>query len=101
MRGALCLLALLLVGCATVIVDGHRAYGRIHDVSEADIRAALAADRVQTSWSDKTVYDIQVLSSSEMRLYHRPSTENPSHDLLRRIGGKWRVVDTQVILNGH
>jgi hypothetical protein len=95
------MLAIALTSCATITVDGHRAYGHVHDVSVADIHAALTADRVQTTWWDKTVYDIEVLSSTEMRLYHRPSTENPSHDVLKRVGGTWRVVDTHVILNGR
>lgn len=94
-------LTFTLTSCQTITVDGHRAFGRIHDVSADDIRAALAADRVQTSWWDKTVYDIRVVSSSELWLFKRPSTENPSHDVLRRVGGKWRVVDTAVILNGR
>ena len=94
-------LTLALPSCATVTVDGHRAFGRVHDVSEGDIRAALEAEQRESTWANKTIYDIQVVSSTEMHLFHQPSTENPSHDVLKRVGGKWHVVDTQVILNGR
>ena len=80
-------LVVALTSCATITVDGHRAFGRVNDVSAADIRSALAVDRAQTGWWDKTIYDIRVVNSSELWLYHRPSTENPSHDVLKRVGG--------------
>ena len=95
------LIVVILTSCATITVDGHRAFGRVHEVSEADIRAALAAEQRESTWADKTIYDIQVVSSAEMHLFHQPSSENPSHDVLRRVAGKWHVVDKQVILNGR
>ena|SRR5438552_8780155 len=88
-----------LTSCATATVDGHRVFGRVQDVSEADIRAAIAAEHRQSTWADKTIYDIQVVSRDEMYLFHQPSSENPSHDVLKRVYGKWHVVDTHVILN--
>jgi hypothetical protein len=95
------LLLLALTSCVTVTpvtVDGHDVFGRVHDVSEADIRAAFAAVPRESTWANKTIYEIQVISSSEMHLFHQPVSENPSHDVMKRVGGKWHVVDTQVIV---
>jgi hypothetical protein len=89
-----------LASCATVHVDGHDVFGRVHDVSDADIRAALAAEQRESSWVDKTIYHIEVVSRDEMRLFHQPSRANRSHDVLKRVKGQWHVVDTHVIVGG-
>jgi hypothetical protein len=84
--------------CATTTIDGHPVFGRVEDVSQADIRAALAAEQRESMWADKTIYHIKVISRDEMLLFHLPDRRNPSCDVLKRVHGKWRVVDTHVIV---
>ena len=48
------------------MVGDARAYGRIHDISVADIRAAIDADRAKHH--DK-IYEIEVVNADEVRLY--------------------------------
>ncbi len=51
-------------------VDGVRVYGRMHDVSVGDIRAAIA-DFVSTSSDKRKPAALEVLSSIEMRAYEK------------------------------
>jgi hypothetical protein len=88
--------AILLTSCASVSVSDTRAYGRVHDVSVADIHAAIDADRQHTA---EKIYEIEVVSADEMRLYHEPRTDaKASYDVIRRVHGKWRFIVAPVIV---
>jgi hypothetical protein len=85
---------LVLTSCATVRVDGYRVFGRVHEVSEADIRAAVVAFQGSHLYAPSIVGSIQVISHDEIRIYW-PASGN--YDVMKRIRGKWRHVGGMVI----
>ena len=86
----------LVSGCASVTVGDARVYGRMHDVSTADIHAAIDADRAHTR---EKIYEIEVVSADEIRLYHERRTDaKASYDIIRRVHGKWRFIVSPVIV---
>src|SRR5438552_16896752 len=62
--------ATLAIASESMRVDGVRVYGRMHDVSVGDIRAAIA-DFVSTSSDKRKPAALEVLSSIEMRAYEK------------------------------
>jgi len=62
--------ATLAIASESMRVNGVRVYGRMHDVSVGDIRAAIA-DFVSTSSDKRKPAALEVLSSIEMRAYEK------------------------------
>jgi hypothetical protein len=85
----------MLVGCGTQ-VDGIRAYGRVHDVSTKDIRAAIAASRAARPGGAN---DVEVVSSTEIHVYRAPRYRDSGWNTVKRIKGKWIVTDYALVLN--
>jgi hypothetical protein len=78
------------------MVGDARAYGRLHDVSVADIQAALEAGGAKHH--DK-IYEIEIVSADEIRLYLQPRVDPTGvYDIIRRVNGKWRFVFREVIV---
>src|SRR5205807_1989370 len=82
--------AFLIASCATETFEGIPVYGRVHDVSPADLRTAVALVR-SPGTAYRQIYAIEVVSSSEIYLYHAPySPSVGEYNLVQRIRGKWR-----------
>jgi hypothetical protein len=91
------LAAVFLASCATY---GDAAIsGRRQDVTEADIRAAVAADLAMSQFiHGKKLREIEVVSRDEIRLYWGHSKrEYPGHDVVKRVRGKWQFDGTIVV----
>jgi hypothetical protein len=80
------------------MVGDTRVYGLgLHRVSLDDIHAAITADHPEARGDSAKIYEIDVVSSTEMHIYRRPRTQFSSwYHLVRRIDGKWRYTE-QVI----
>jgi hypothetical protein len=77
-------------------IDDARAYGRVGDVSANEIRAAIAADRLHTT--DK-IYEIEVVSSNEIHVYHEQRTDAlVNYDIVKRVGDRWRFIVVTVFV---
>ena len=61
-------MASMVSGCRSMYVDGIPAYGKVQEVSAAEIKQALE----DVGSSPKLVSHVAVLNKSEMRLYLRP-----------------------------
>ena len=72
----------LLVGNAPVT-------GRRHDVSLADIHAALAADKAPWDRGPHKTYEIEVIGANELHLYRTRRDDNQMYDIMKRIKGQW------------
>jgi hypothetical protein len=81
--------ALVLASCATQKFGDAIIYGHTKDVSEADIRAALAA---RGTFSPKAhVYEIEVVNRDRIRLYLMPRGQGGDICVeVARIRGRWR-----------
>ena len=84
----------LLASCNTYRVAGAMTYGRIHDVSPADIEAAVAAYR-RNRHDTEPVGQIQVVSTSEIRVYWGDSA--CCYTTMERKRGDWRFGGDQVL----
>jgi hypothetical protein len=59
----------LLTSCNTFRVDGAPTFGRVHDVTVADIEAAIAAYRASPRDRKAPVGQIEVVGPNEIRIY--------------------------------
>jgi hypothetical protein len=91
--------AAFLSACASVMIGDARAYGRIRDVSIADIHAAIDVDHRESHYADKKVYEIKVISADEIHLFHERRTDaKAEYDIMKRINGKWRFIRSEIIV---
>ena len=86
---SLALIAVLFASCATQKFGDAFLYGHTKDVTEADIRAALAVRT--TGGPDRHIYEIEVISRDEIRL-HLMSRSHGGYfaAVITRVKGKWR-----------
>jgi hypothetical protein len=91
-------LVLLLASCAepppppppALMLDGIPIYGRAQSLSKSELRAAIAEDR-RSSPGDK-IYSIEVVSSSEVHVYHTERSKRlEEYDVLRHANGSWQA----------
>jgi len=67
--------------------ENIRVYGRIREVSPADVYAARVADRGHTH---QPIQEVEVRSANEIRLHHGRETDpQETYDIIKRINGKW------------
>jgi hypothetical protein len=91
--------AALLSACASAMIGDARAYGRIHDVSVADIHAAIDVDRRDSHYAIKTIYEIEVISADEIHLFHERRTDaKAEYDIMKRVRGTWRFIRSEIIV---
>jgi hypothetical protein len=85
---SLVLVAVLFASCATQKFGDALLYGHTKDVTEADIRAALAART--TGGPNRRIYEIEVVSRDEIRL-HLMSRSHGGYfaAVITRVRGKW------------
>ncbi len=83
--------ALLVSSCATQTFEGIPLYGRVHDVSPADLLTAITLVRNKPGTAYRQIYAIEVVSSSDIHLYHaRYDGKVGEYNRMQRIGGKWQ-----------
>jgi hypothetical protein len=91
-RSLLILATTVFASCNTFRVAGAPTFGRVHDISVADIEAAVAAFKSAHIYEDTSVGQIQVISHDEVRLY---AEVGPGpYVTMRRVHGKWRYYNT-------
>jgi hypothetical protein len=93
---AFLLAASVLASCNTYRVAGAMTYGRTHDLSAAEIEAAVAAYRRHRPDQPPPVGQIQVVSSAEIRIYWGDST--CCYTTMVRKHRQWRFDGDQVAL---
>jgi hypothetical protein len=91
-------LALACVVTASCVMYGSNTpvTGRPHDVTMADIRAAIDADYSPHG----TPSEIRVANKDEIWLYYNPRDKpeiDIGHHVIRRIGGKWHYYNEVLI----
>ena len=96
-------LSVILVGCAETtplpppayLLDGVPIYGRAQSLPKPELRGAIAEDR-RSSPGDK-IYSIEVVSSSEVRVYHTERSKRlEEYDVLRRMRGSWQAQERMI-----
>ena len=80
--------ALILASCNTFRVAGAPTFGRVNEVSVADIEAAVAAYRASLRDSDAPVGQIEVLGRDEIRIY--VGEAGGGYTTMNRVKGNWR-----------
>ena len=91
------LLLITLTSCATD--SGAIRSGRVGDVSAEDIRAAIAVDRKEQSytWQGKLT-EIEVVNRNEIHLFWNYTRRDyPGHHIVKRIHGVWRSAGRIVV----
>jgi hypothetical protein len=83
--------AFLVSSCATQRFDGIPHYGRVRDVSPADLRTAIALVRYSPHVAYRQIYAIEVASSNDIYLYHaRYDGKVGLYNRVERIRDKWQ-----------
>ena len=102
MRSALRLLVIaagtLLLSCNTFWVAGAPTFGRVRDISVADIEAAVAAYGEYTRatyYTEPLVGQIQVLSHDSVRIYWGQA--GGGYTTMNRVHGRWRLGEEVVV----
>ena len=90
---------MILVSCVTT-VDGIWISGRVHEVSEDDIRQAIAACRSNDPSRKGEPRQIEVVSKDEINVYwiERKAVE-PSHSIAKRVHGRWTCVERIIVIS--
>jgi hypothetical protein len=83
-------LAILLASCSSPLrVAGARTFGRVDDISVADIQAAVSAYRALIVDHDQAIGPIEVISHDEIRIYQGNELRN--YTSMELVKGKWRL----------
>jgi hypothetical protein len=88
----------LAAGCNTFRVAGAPTFGKVHEISVADIEAAVAAYRkytLATYHTEPSVGQIQVLSHDSVRIYWGEA--GGSYTTFNRVHGRWRFGEEAVV----
>ena len=75
--------------CASVTVGDMRLSGQLKQVSVTDLNSVIEADRRH---SKRRIYEIEVVSSEEMHVYHDTRTRTINYDIVRRVHGRWTFI---------
>ena len=86
-------MAIVLASCNTYRVHGAMTYGRIRDVSPAEIELAIVA--YHRTHPDVPVGQIQVVSRAELRIYGSDSA--CCYSTIERKGAHWEFAGDQVL----
>lgn len=86
------LVAFGVTGCAETKVADVRVHGLFGVPPAEEIRAIIANNPAH-----EKVYEIQVISSSEMHVYTRSISESFGYAIVRRINGKWTYIEKIMI----
>ena len=78
-----------LASCNTYRVEGAVTFGRVREVSEADIHAAIVAFHRQ--YADITPAQIEIVSHDEIQIYWHSAASGRS-SIVKRVGGRWRWI---------
>jgi hypothetical protein len=90
--------AAILVSCVTT-VDGVWISGRVHDVSENDIRQAIAACRRNDPMRKDNPRQIEVVSRDEIYVYwFERKAVDPSHSTAKRVRGRWTCEERVIVV---
>jgi hypothetical protein len=74
--------------CAQMTVGEVRVHGLLSMPRVEDIRAVIAANPTH-----EKIYEIQVVSGSEMHVYYQPIAQSPGYAIVQRISGRWRYME--------
>ena len=78
----------------SLVLDGIPTYGRVENIPEPTLRAAIVLDRSLLPSPPRKIYLIDVASRAELHVYHTP--RNPrweEYQIYKRVAGEWRVQD--------
>jgi len=75
-----------LFSCASVTVGDIRLSGQLRRVSVADIQSVIEVDRLH---STRRIYEIEVVSSEEIHIWHDTRGRTINVDIVRRTRGRW------------
>ena len=82
------LIALVFSSCAETTVGDVRVHGLLGTPRADEIRTVIAANPTH-----EKIYDIQIVSSSEMHVYYHPIGEGGGYAVVRRVNGKWQYIE--------
>ena len=83
-------LAILPASCSSPLrIAGAPTFGRVDDISVADIQAAVSAYRASSVDHDQAFGQIEVISHDEIRIYQGNELRN--YTSMERIKGRWRL----------
>ncbi len=82
------LAAVCINSCVQTTINDVRVHSLVGRPNSDDIRTVIAANP-----SGEKIYDIQVISGSEMHVYYHPISESPGYAIVRRVNGKWRYIE--------
>jgi hypothetical protein len=97
-------LALLFTCCAqppplpppALSIEGIPVYGHADDLSQSQIRAAIAEDRRWSPPGDR-IYSIEVANRSELHIYHTERNKRlEEYHVVRRVHGRWQAEERMI-----
>jgi hypothetical protein len=82
------LMALAFSSCAQTTVGDVRVHALLGTPPPDAIRAVIAANPTH-----EKIYDIQIVSGSEMHVYYHPISEGGGYAVVKRVNGKWQYIE--------
>ena len=83
-------LAILPASCSSPLrIAGAPTFGRVDDISVADIQATVSAYRASIVDHDQAFGQIEVISHDEIRIYQGNELRN--YTSMERVEGRWRL----------
>jgi hypothetical protein len=77
-----------MTSCAELTVGDVRVHRLLGQPNLDDIRAVIAANPTA-----EKIYDIQIISASEMRVYYHPISESLGYATVKRVNGESLYVE--------
>jgi hypothetical protein len=91
------MMAEVLPACAQIEIDGVHVSGFLTPIRSTEVRAALVAVRRTEPRGAGKIYEIQVISGTEMHVYREPKNFT-SYEIVRKIGGVWRSDERVIVI---
>jgi uncharacterized protein YbjT (DUF2867 family) len=87
-----------LAACAQTEIAGAHVTGVFTAIHSEDVRAAIAAANSAQPKQNGKIYEVHVISSTEMHIYREPRTHLISYQIARKVGGKWNADERAVVV---
>ena len=93
------LAAVSVAACAQTQIEGAHVTGVFTAIHADEVRAAMRAADTARPRQRGQIYEVHVVSNTEMHIYREPKTHLVSYQIARKIAGRWNADERAIIVN--